>query len=77
MIDYAEPVAAGVTPFSIDGIYRDPLTHASGGTSFRWRLPLNWPTGEITFQSPGFTQILRREPIVYDGQFLTANQRGG
>ena len=75
-IDYATP-AAGMTPFSIDGIERDPLSYPTGYVSFRWRLPVNWPTGEITFDSSGFVQVLRREPIVHNGQCLTASQRCG
>jgi hypothetical protein len=73
-LDYATP-AAGMTPFSIDGIEREPLPLPAGYTSFRWRLPVNWPAGEITFESPGFTQVLRSEPIIHDGQCLTASQR--
>ena len=75
-LDYAAPTA-GMTPFSIDGINREPLSNAAGWSSFRWSLPVSWPTGEITFDSPGFTQVLRREPIVHEGQCLTATQRCG
>jgi hypothetical protein len=75
-LDYAAP-GAGMTPFSIDGIRREPLSYPTGYTSFRWRLPVSWPTGEITFDSPGFTQVLRREPIVHENQCLTAIQRCG
>ena len=75
-LDYATPTA-GMTPFSIDGLNREPISYPTGATSFRWRLPVNWPSGEITFESPGFTQFLRREPVETQGQFLTANQRGG
>jgi hypothetical protein len=73
-LDYAAP-AAGLTPFSIDGIYREAVTYPTGNTSFRWRLPVSWPSGEITFESSGFTQTLRREPVEHESQHLTAGQR--
>ena len=62
-IDYAGPTA-GMTPFSLDGIYREPVSYSTDDPPyFRWRLPINWPAGEITFQSSGFSQVLKREPI--------------
>lgn len=75
-LDYAKPTA-GMVPFSIDGICRELLSYPPDRTSFHWRLPVNWPHGEITFDSPGFTQVLRREPDVYDAQHLTASERSG
>lgn len=75
-LDYATP-AAGMRPFSMDGIRREPISYSTGYTSFRWRLPVRWPTGEIAFDSPGFIQVLRREPIVSETQCLRASQRGG
>jgi hypothetical protein len=64
-LDYAG-VGAGMTPFMIDGIERGSLPYPS----FRWRLPINWPAGVITFDSPGFTQSLRAAPILIDRQSL-------
>jgi hypothetical protein len=75
-IDYAAPTA-GMSPFSIDGVKRVALSSSMGITSYRWQLPINWPDGEITFESPGFTQVLKREPIETDRQFLTPSQRSG
>jgi hypothetical protein len=74
LLDYATP-GAGMAPFSLDGIERDPIACATGHTSYRWRLPVNWPAGQIIFDSPGFTQILTREPVVHGTQCLTANDR--
>jgi hypothetical protein len=51
-LDYATPTAA-VTPFSIGGIEREASAYA-----YQWRIPVNWPAGEITFTSPGFSQRL-------------------
>lgn len=75
-VDYVTP-AAGMTPFSIAGIERTPFHVVEGHTSYHWRLPISWPDGEITFDSPGFTQVLRSEPIIQPGQCLTAGERGG
>jgi hypothetical protein len=76
-VDYATPITAGMTPFTIDGINREPLSYPTGYTTFRWRLPVSWPAGAITFDSPGFTQVLRREPVIHQGQCLTASERCG
>lgn len=73
-MDYA---GAGMTPFSIEGIRREPIPYLAAVASYRWKLPLNWPHGEITFESPGFTQFLRKAPIEHDGQCLPAKQRTG
>lgn len=73
-LDYATPTA-GMTPFSIDGIIREPRHNPTIELPSRWRIPINWPSGEITFISPGFTQVLRREPIETERQNLTARER--
>jgi hypothetical protein len=72
-LDY-DSVSAGMTPFSLDGIERDPPPGA-GPASYAWRLRVNWPKGLITFTSPGFTLTLRREPILIDRQRLTTPER--
>jgi hypothetical protein len=75
-VDYRAP-SAGMTPFSLDGVHREPITYPTGVVSFKWRLPVNWPAGEITFESPGFTQVLRQEPVEHDEQCLPAARRCG
>lgn len=75
-LDYAS-VNAGMCPFSLDGIDREPLAVATGVSSFRWRLRVNWPKGLITFDSPGFTQVLRQPPIVVPRQALLPGERRG
>src|SRR5262249_39372173 len=72
-IDYAS-IGAGMTPFSIDVIERE-ADASSGGTLFRWRIKINWPDGAITFESSGFTQVLRGAPITIDRQRLEATER--
>jgi hypothetical protein len=73
-LDYAR-VSAGMAPFTIAGIERDALTYPTGYASFRWRLPVNSPSGLITFESPGFTQTLRRPPILVARQALLPDER--
>ena len=71
-----DAVQAGMSPISIDGIEREPVTYAPGQRSYRWRLPVNgW--GEITFESPGFTQECRAEAKKSGSQCLTASERCG
>jgi len=72
-IDYQ---GAAMTPLSLHGIERG-IVEQPGATSFQgWRLELNWPfNSSITFGGSGFTQVLRREPLLIDGQQLTVAQR--
>jgi len=74
-LDYVEPTA-GMGPFSLDGIEREMISYSAEHTSYRWRLPINWPTGLITFESPGFTQRLRGEPLLVQRQSLLPKERG-
>jgi hypothetical protein len=75
VIDFAAP-GAGMTPMSIDGIRRELLRTLPGQDFFRWTIPINWPDGEITFKSSGFTQVLRGDPIEQDVQGLRVEHRG-
>jgi len=75
-VDYAT-VSAGMVPFSIAGVEREVIPYPGGHSSFRWRLPINWPNGLITFESPGFTQVLRRPPLLVERQALLTNERTG
>lgn len=72
-LDYATP-GAGMTPFSLAGVERED-GYPGASPSVRWRLPINWPSGMITFESPGFTQRLRRPPILVDRQRLLSEER--
>jgi hypothetical protein len=74
-LDYLR-VSAGMTPFRVDGIEREPISYPTGFSSANWRLPINWPTGLITFESPGFTQVLRRPSIIVARQSLLPEERG-
>ena len=76
-LDYATPTA-GMSPFSINGIEREAVKFPTGQQSYKWRLPINWPTGSLEFQAPGFTQVLTGKPQVQSGrQSLTPEKRGG
>ena len=74
-LDYAQPTA-GMCPFSIDGIERVPLQFEAGHMSYRWRIPINWPKGEIEFQAPSFTQTLAGVPRRHSQQWLDSADRG-
>jgi len=73
-LDYSTPTA-GMCPFSINGIHREPLEFATGFRSFRWRIPINWPRGLLEFEAPAFTQTLMGKPVVQSGQSLSPNDR--
>ncbi len=73
-LDYATPTA-GIGPFSIEGLERSVHTYPNGLQTFRWRIKVNWPEGELAFLASGFTQHLRREPIETSGQFLSSEER--
>ena len=74
-LDYAKPTA-GIVPFSLNGIKREPISHATGHNSFRWELEINWPDGALSFESPGFTQSLRAPECVTANQRLLPTERG-
>jgi hypothetical protein len=77
LLDYA---GAGMTPFEISGIEREPHIYQGQVTTYHWRLPISWPIGEsdaITFDAPGFTQTLRRDPILHHAQCFTTAERAG
>ncbi|TWU48702.1 hypothetical protein Poly51_46030 [Rubripirellula tenax] len=75
-LDYATPTAS-MGPFSLDGIEREPISFDNGCNSFRWAINVNWPDGEMTFESPGFTQTLSGPIIESDAQYLTDAERNG
>jgi hypothetical protein len=73
-IDYKIPTA-GMSPFSIDGIEREKLEFPTGYSSFRWRIPINWPSGLLEFEAPSFTQILVGKPCEQPSQALLRERR--
>jgi hypothetical protein len=75
-LDYAAG-SAGMAPFTIASIEREVLHYKNGHSSFRWCLPINSPNGLITFESPGFQQVLRRAPTLVTRQALLPEERSG
>ena len=73
-LDYVEN-SAGMCAFSIDGIERQSITFPNGYTSYRWRMEVNWPSGFVEFQSPGFTQLIVGQHHVQGSPWLTPSQR--
>ena len=69
-LDYSTP-AAGMCPFAIDGIEREPLVFPTGGRSFRWKIPVNWPEGSLCFEAPEFTLTLVEDPVIQTNQWLS------
>jgi hypothetical protein len=70
-LDYQSP-SAGMRPFSIDGITKEPIHN----NVYKWSLVVNWPKGRIGFEAPAFTLKLTGEPVVQDAQFLAPVDRG-
>jgi hypothetical protein len=73
-LDYAS-VTAALGPFSIGEIRREPIQYPTGWTTYRWTIDVNWPRGAITFQAPGFTQVLRGPAMVTSEQWLDPAER--
>lgn len=74
-LDYLTPTA-GMCPFAIDGIHREPLEASTGFKSFRWHIAINWPRGSLEFEAPAFTQTLLGKPVVKAGaQSLSSGER--
>ena len=73
-LDYATPSAA-LGPFSIHTNERQDEPRERY-VAHVWRIFVNWPAGEITFEASGFEQRSTGEPIVSDMQHLSPAQRG-
>ena len=73
-LDYTKPTA-GMCPFSLAGVERESITCSNGHVSYKWRLVVNWPSGQIEFDSPGFTQRLVGQVYTQPGQGLEPSQR--
>ncbi|WP_131655563.1 hypothetical protein [Methylocucumis oryzae] len=73
-LDY-KMCSAGMCPFMIYDIHREPLVFSTGYQSFRWSIPIHWPQGLIEFEAPAFTLQLVGTPAERVGQCLTSEQR--
>lgn len=72
-LDYATPTAA-LGPFSIHSIERfsEPRTRY---VAELWKISINWPKGEITFEATGYEQHATGAVVLNDSQHLSPVQR--
>ena len=72
-LDYATPTMA-FGPFAIHDISRR-MERRETYSAQLWKISLNWPVGEFTFEGAGFTQRAFGEPILSDRQCLSPELR--
>ena len=72
-LDYATPSAA-LGPFSIHAIERRAQQRERYVAQV-WRIVINWPAGEISFEASGYEQVARAEPVLSELQHLTPGER--
>lgn len=72
-LDYATPTA-GLGPFAIHAIERG-MERRERYEAQIWKIRINWPVGEISFEASGFEQRGRGKPILTEGQFLSSEAR--
>ena len=73
-LDYATPTIA-LGPFSIHAIERK-VEQRERYAAQVWKLLINSPIGEITFESQGFEQRSVGAPQISNGQWLSPAERG-
>ena len=73
LLDYATPTIA-LGPFSIHAIERK-FEQRERYTAQVWKLLINSPIGEITFESQGFEQRGVGTPRLSSGQWLSPEER--
>lgn len=69
LLDYAAASAA-MGPFSIHAIERHEQARERYVAQV-WKIVVNWPVGEITFEASGYEQHSTGEPVMSDLQHLT------
>ena len=74
-LDWATPTIA-FGPFALKGIERR-FEARERHTAVLWRLPANWPEGELEFEASGFTQRAWGQEVVSEHQVLKPAQRRG
>lgn len=73
-LDYEAPTAA-LGPFSIHAIERRREARERYEAQV-WRILINWPVGEVSFEAQGFEQRGTAAPVLSDRQVLRAEERG-
>ncbi len=72
-LDYATPTAA-LGPFSIHSIER--FSESRGHyVAEMWKISINWPKGEITFQAKGYEQHVTGAVVLSASQCLLPAER--
>ena len=61
-LDYATPTAA-LGPFSIHAIERRTERRERYDAQI-WKILINWPVGEISFEASGFEQLATGDPVL-------------
>ena len=72
-IDYATPTAA-LGPISIHAIERRTEQRERYAAQM-WKIVINWPIGELTFEAQGYEQRGIGTPLLTDNQWLQPQQR--
>ena len=72
-LDWAVPSAA-MGPFSLAGVERTVEERADYKATV-WRLPVNWPSGLLTFEASGFTQESWGREVLSPDQVLQPGER--
>lgn len=72
-LDYATPTAA-LGPFSIHAIERRTERRERYEAQL-WKIVVNWPVGEISFEADGFEQRATGEPVLSATMSLSASSR--
>jgi len=62
---------------SITEVQRQDRELIQGAEIATWMWTLICDEGKISFRAGGFTQYLRRSPVMIDSQTLTSDERGG
>lgn len=73
-LDYQTATAA-LVPFSIHDIERRFESRERYQATL-WKIAINWPIGEISFEAKGFEQRGIASPVLSDQQLLSAAARG-
>jgi len=73
-LDYAKQ-SAGMSALSIEGISRERINFPNGNVSYNWKIEINWPYGEIEFESPGFDLTILGQTYTQPRQSLRPSQR--
>jgi len=72
-LDYASASAA-LGPFSVHAIERH-LVQRERYVAQVWRIRINWPGGEISFEANGYEQRSKGEAVVRPRQYLLPKER--